>query len=602
MQNARRSLSLWTLAALGGLAAAPLARAQVTLETQVVGPRMARDPAHIISPAGVRTGVAVGTEDGRGAMVVDGVQEAPFDSLVNFSLVVVSIDHQLNDTVALAERVGRRPGNPDPLLFSPDGSRYAYVVVRGDAFEVVVDGRVLWKNPVAGGDVSGLEFSPLSRHVYHTRHGQRGNREDGFQIVMDGEPGPVSYLQPLPVFSPDDQHYAYVATDLDRTTHRLIVDGKEADYLGYKPKWTAANQLVTVTPTDPETQRVSVLLDGRQLIEVPVVERVLPDPVGKRLAIVTRGNSRPQLYVDAEEVLAAREVVEVVWSADGKRYAAVCRSVERGTFVALDGKPGPLYDNITHVAFSPDGSQLHFVGYHNGTYSLVIDNSLQSPGVAMPIEPLPFGPGADLAYVSGVNLHQMSVVLGDRQLGPLRQVEHLTLAPDGERYAVAYGGENNSSALIDGMIYEDVNVVPFGALGLAEKKAERFVFSPDSKHLLQLGWFRNNPRAMGVFVDDTLIPTRTTKIFRPQFTPDSRHVVWVERSNPHDDIVVDGQVVAQFDLTGSSFWEAHSDVSAMSADGVFTILGPQGDSIVRLRITPDPERGIDVMLREANGG
>ena len=111
--------------------------------------------------------------------------------------------------------------------FSSDGTRYAYAYRAGDECVVYCDGKELWRGPYFDGCVSGLRFSPGGKHVYFIHMPEPGNQEDGFRVVMDGQEQDISYLQPMPVFSMDDEHYAYNTTSIaTREDHTLVVDGK----------------------------------------------------------------------------------------------------------------------------------------------------------------------------------------------------------------------------------------------------------------------------------------------------------------------------------------------------------------------------------------
>lgn len=576
------------------------ARLDTEVERQVLAPLLTRDGDYTISLHGQRIACAVGTPDGRGAIVIDGETSEPFDGLVDPRMVLVSQPPEIVAQDALQARLHHSEKRGKPVVvFSDDGSRTIWAVQRGADVVVTVDGREIWKAPAAGGQVSGLDFSPGAKLAYFVRH-PVSDAEDGFQLVVDGKMQRKSYLQPFPVFDTSGTRYAYVATDLDRKTHHLIVDGEEAPYVGLRPQWTSDGRLVTIAPKDTASDPDTVLLDGEPLLKAAVVERVLPAPAGGRLATLTRGGGTRQLWIDGETVSDGPAIEAVHWSPDGERWAAVCDTGRGTRFLLLDGEPGPEFATLTDVTFSEDGSHVHFTGYANGQFVVVIDNERQTPASALAIQPRVNAAG-DLAFVLGRNQHDMALLLGDKTLGPMREAKHLTLSPVGTRYALAFGPLNDTSVLVDGMIFDDVETKPFVANGMAATEGERFVFSPDGTHLAYLGWLKANPRAMGVFVDDVLIPTSSTNVSRLQFTPDSRHVVWVERVKPHMNVMVDGRLVAQLDLSTSSLWERHENTAAMSPDGVFTIVGPSQGSLVRLRIRPDETRTVDAMVAEARG-
>ena len=99
------------------------------------------------------------------------------------------------------------------------------------------------------------------------------------------------------------------------------------------------------------------------------------------------------------------------------------------------------------------------------------------------------------------------------------------------------------------------------------------LFSPDGKHVVRFG--RQPNQAAGIFVNGTFTQTGAGNVWAPIFTPDSRHLFWVERVRPGGRMAffLDGKVVAQFD---------HSTLVAMpnwigvGSDGVLTAVVVDG--------------------------
>ncbi|MCC6660376.1 MAG: hypothetical protein IT437_05775 [Phycisphaerales bacterium] len=577
--------------------------AQPHVEEQVLGPLLDNFyTGHVVSPRGQRLASLVARADG-GVVIVDGVEGPAFDELLSAAFVDVSLPPEINDISVLDE--ARRILNlhrEDTVVFSADGSRYAYACRIGGDAVIVVDGKEFHREPLGPGGLCHLRFSPGGKHVYFVRKPDRGDQ--GFRLVMDGTPLGASYLQPLPVFSPGDGHYAYVATDLgDPDRHTLIVDGNPAAYSGVRPEFASAGALTTVQ-VDPQTLKQTLLLDGAPVFTALRVSGVYPDPLGQRLAAVgDMGNQYQQLFIDGTAAGGAALIDAVVWSPDGKHYAALCQSPERTRYVILDGQNGPEFQNITDLAFAPDSSRLVYVGLMDGQLHAVFNNADVMQGAAMmPLKPFFYGPDCKAAFIQGQNLNDLALVMGDEMLGGLRAVKGPAFSPDGTRRAFVHGQINQERPVVDQTEYPSLLVEPLAApAGGPDQQARYFVFSPDNAHVVFLAASRENPKAMGLFVDGTLIPASNTRIGRVSFTPDSRHLLWTASEKPFQNIYVDGEVVARYDLGSGSQWESNEAMWDMSPEGVFTIMGPVNGQVKRFRITPPAGTSIETMIAGAAG-
>ena len=102
------------------------------------------------------------------------------------------------------------------LVFSPDGTRVAYVAITGDKRQAVIDGNS--GHPYDG--IGPLFFSPDSnRLAYGARKGTKS------VVVTDGIEGPEydNVLAGIVHFSPDSQRVAYVAQDNEKWM--AVIDG-----------------------------------------------------------------------------------------------------------------------------------------------------------------------------------------------------------------------------------------------------------------------------------------------------------------------------------------------------------------------------------------
>src|SRR5262249_47594095 len=134
----------------------------------------------LFSPHGAH--MAYAAERGsRWVVSYDGVDGARFDEILNIGVNVYG-----------APGTGVSSGEADKVGFSPDGTRYFYIGRQGQEFVLMVDGKEMFRTPVAttsirpvplapnGFDPStvGVQrsvggFTPDSKHVFFTLHTQR---------------------------------------------------------------------------------------------------------------------------------------------------------------------------------------------------------------------------------------------------------------------------------------------------------------------------------------------------------------------------------------------------------------------------------------------
>ncbi len=121
------------------------------------------------------------------------------------------------------------------LIFSPDGSRYAYCGLQGNEAVVMVDGKELFRdsrtnvqNRIDANSCQQLSFTSNNKHVYFFSMSKYEGATDGFRFVFDGKPDPLGSNHDLRnfAFSPDGDHVAYVWSGCGRdTTQKLLIDG-----------------------------------------------------------------------------------------------------------------------------------------------------------------------------------------------------------------------------------------------------------------------------------------------------------------------------------------------------------------------------------------
>jgi hypothetical protein len=533
MKTAIFTLTLFALFCISGR----VAPAATNVDQQVVGPAGERDK-YIVSMRGAHL-ATVSPKGSRVTVVVDGVVGPRFDDIVEATWGAIDPRPWEGVDVNLQPRGAQ-------VTFSKDGRRYAYVARLGQEWVVMVDNKESFRIPVAGipgGNIDlRMEFSGSEgKHLLVATSGY-----PGYGLWVDGQKWPGTYTSGGggsegtvdPIISPDGEHIAYVA-QISREKRALIVDGKEAPYFGTHLQYTPDSKLLCINET-PKGQ--AVLIDGKQLFAARQILNVYVPPVGNRLifALVhfnAQGNANEGsfLLVDGKPVQAtltkAPYFNKVIFSPDGKRYAAVCGSAPN-QFVVIDGKKGQEYFNIVDkdlgdlasgIRFSPDSSKVAYTAYANGGRDqFVVINEEESDAMGNPWFKFS-SDGKHLVYGGVVNQGQKGLLMVDGKSVPLPpgwivSSPSFTFSPESGHYAFTATHAGDKAIFLDAKNTEI---------------AGEFTFSPDGKHLAIKGGGGPGPeKKQGLFVDGQIVfePNSSFQsVLYCGFSPDSQHLFWEQR-------------------------------------------------------------------------
>jgi hypothetical protein len=622
-------------AATAGEPALPATSAAVSaegkVEEQVVGP-VAQDVKYVVSPRGVHLASVV-RKGSRLIVIVDGVEGPKFDEIVTPTSSYVDPRPQ-----AEAQRVASLAGRPGPdtsarpVIFSKDGRRFAYVGRQSKEWVLMVDGKETVRLPSEGlvGTTVGmsLEFTGEDgKHLMFAR-----SVFGGYELWVDGQKmpgifgsgggGTAGTIDPL--FTRDGARFAYVA-QISRDKSTLILDGKDMGYVGDNLQFTADGQHLFSLVRQGAI--VGLTVDGKLKMKTDGINQLVMAPVGGAFAAVVQRLNPPGefLVVNGKKVEGSDcvRILKVTFSPDSKHFAAVCSLANNVNFVLIDGKKGQQYDGIwmpETLAFSPDSSKVGYIAQSAGKYFAVINED----------ESEAFD-GAGVKFLFSQN-GKRSAVCGMRQSPPpngfklyidgkLERIDEqvncasVTFSPDGSRYAYATSPS--------GILYLDGKPTAL--------RAEKFAFTPDSKHIAAWG---NKPSVdprqgvlaqfapvtgQGLFVDGQHVwgTFENQNVRYRAFSPDGQHLYWMTSERPSGPnpkpglmeavIYLDGKPVVRMDRVDSGegallypgglfnfsepppAWE-------LGSDGVLTFLGPVGDVVKRFRITPSANTTIVTML------
>jgi WD40 repeat protein len=293
----------------------------------------------------------------------------------------------------------------------------------------------------------------------------------------------------------------------------------------------------------------------------------------------------------------ASNVMAVTFSPDGKRYAATCQTSSSTQFVVADGKRGQEYATIQNVAFSPDSSRCSYGGMMNGKTFVVIDGE-ESDGYAGIPEIVFGGGGKHVGYLAISDSQRLVVVDGAAKKWNQMNCGGFAFSGDGSHYAFTTGGGAVQHVVLDGVENAAIQSMQLGStLG---RLPPWFVFGPDGKHLAVFGSLASKPDAstLGLYVDGKRV-SAGANFSNVTFSPDGKHLAWsaFDPDGQHRAVYYDGKRCAQFDVNGPLAVDART--WEMGADGALTTLGPDGERIQRVRITPSADASVETMTANA---
>jgi hypothetical protein len=585
--------------------AAKLPASSAKVESTLLAPAEAQ-MLFYVSPHGGHL-AAVTQKGSRFVIVHDGVSGPPFDEII-FS-------------------------EKQAVTFSPDGTRYSYVGRLGQEHVVMIDGKEVLREPASistawdarmGARHLFADFTSNSKHSYFGMQTKKGPRNDFHQLVFDGVPVPSRWAMPKTVaFSADGDHYAYLSdsSSFDMPPSRelqreLIVDGKPTGYLGIDPQFTADGKHLFTRAAGPGGEGVEIFVDGKPYINARDVKLYFA-PVGPGVVAVVSPKIVDRLtaflVIDGKKVAGsdATTISDVFFSPDGKHYAAACETPSHSRFMLIDGKKGLEYKHFMSVTnssldpfliFSPDSSRTAYKAV-SGDKTFVIVDGTESDGYPS-IASFTFGgkDGRRFGFVGVANsTKEWAVIVDGKKTVRPDARRDLMFSPDGSRYAHTFGLQS-AALVVDGVVEEGSVVEP---MSNGSHDGVRFLFSPDSKHIVHYGWITAD-RRMGFFIDGRFVPGRLHG--NPTFTPDGRHHFWFELvlnaagRRAGFAVYVDGRPAYQVDGEtdeNPNLWTKTPGAWEMGADGVLTLIAREADALKRIRIAPPADTSIDTLLSTA---
>jgi Tol biopolymer transport system component len=217
--------------------------------------------------------------------------------------------------------------------------------------------------------------------------------------------------------------------------------------------------------------------------------------------------------------------------------------------IALDGKPGPEYEDVGSPALSPSGERLAYAAKRAKKWVMVVDGKEQ--GLEFENMGTPhFSPDGQRLTYRGWRRAGWSVVLDGQEGPPFYALGYASFSPDSKHFAYTTSG-----LVAGGVVVVDGKEMPRGSGG----EAGAPIFSPDSQHLAYRLPLSVKPGFMIKTRWVVMLDGKQSPLFEDvaiiHFSPDSKHIAYAakrgkddwcvmldEQPGPKFEAIVDGPV------------------------------------------------------------
>jgi len=551
-----------------------------------------------VSPRGVHL-ASVSHSGSRFTVIYDGVPGPKFDQIFSQSSTATG------------------------LIFSPDGSRYAYCGLQGNEAVVMADGKEIYRdshtnvqNSINAASCQLLSFTSNSKHVYFFSQSKYEGATDGFRFVWDGKPDTMNSNNDLRNFgfSPDGEHVAYVWAGCGRdTTQKLLIDGKPAPYLAGNPQWSADSQHLYTTASRPQ-QTFELLLDGKPMIRANSVRLFIP-PVGNMaVAVVTKtipGGSASSLVIGGKVVPGSEAAAPGVscpistftFSADGKHYAIECTTANGRAYVFADGKKGMDYGRLdpffpyshkpTTIGFTASGNPVYVGRSGDGQFVVVGNQESNQMNQMGEVGIAPVG-----NHVVASALHSLFVDGKVLAMPQANRIFGIVFSPDGAHVAYGVQSRDGINVYFDGTPQSAFTGFEVNEMDGHFQSQSLAHFSPDGKHLAYFCRLAD-PAAgnnQGVCLDGKYLPIAFPgSLGNLTFSEDSNHLFWNVWSGARFRTYVDGKAVVDGVPPAPGGFDKVAFQAGGSSD--LLILSQDVEGLKRITVTPAPDSSLASMTR-----
>jgi Tol biopolymer transport system component len=370
------------------------------------------------------------------------------------------------------------------ISFSSDSRRMGYLAVRGEQGVAVIDGK---EYPTRGGDDKDYfrpVFSPDSKRVaFKEAHYDSASRAFQARVFVDGKPGPTLTAAWRPVFSLDSKRLLY-GGERKGAGKLVVVDGVEGPACDDVKDWQFTADSEHVVYSARKGEKWHVVIDGKAS---PAFDNLhgwawslASDP--PKLLCGAMVDGKWHAWLDGKLHGPYWNVSRVWFSGDGRRWAASAGQSLTKKLLVVDGTPGPTFSDIRvgPSPFSSDSKRVAYLAGKGFQWHAVIDGVV-SEGYDGATEPV-FSPDGKRVAYAGVQERGKVVVVVDGQAGPAWHGvgdDSVCFSPDSRHVAYLARKGRRWCAVVDGQPGEPCDDI--ARVGYA------LVFSPSGGHFACVG-------------------------------------------------------------------------------------------------------------------
>lgn len=322
---------------------------------------------------------------------------------------------------------------------------------------------------------------------------------------------------------------------------------------------------------------VRVMLDGHLSDPYDMVHGLTFSPDSMELAYIAQEGEEFFVYVNQErqEPFAAIDPQQgLMYSNDSENLAYVASRDGENWHLVLNGEPGPEYESIQHVTFSPDSGSLAYAAEKEGRWHIVEDGQ-EGPGF-LDIKRVSYCPQSEsLAYIAEIGEGDVVVRDGEKSQVFEMVTGELVFSSDGERlaYSVAevVGDEARMQVVVDGEpgpVFEQVGAYLFSPDGeeyayMAVEEDKGLIVREGDTHptydSVGVPVFSRHTRelAYSVYEDETWrVKLEGEKgpgfdsVEHPFFSPSGESLAYLAKRGPLHQVVKDQEIVDSYQWAG----------------------------------------------------
>jgi Tol biopolymer transport system component len=382
--------------------------------------------------------------------------------------------------------------------------------------------------------LSQVKVSPDNKHIAYVDY-----IGENSWVTLDQQVGETfrSISKDSLTFSPDSSRFAYVGCDEQRK--HLVVDGVKygpyTDFIDCSPQFSPDSQRIAYATR--ELYKVRIHMDEAEVFKADLVGDVLVfSPNSQSFAFRVGIGEKQCIVVDGKQGPLYDQVDNPHFSPNNQCMAYAARKGERW-FIVVNGEQGPEFKDAAGPVFSPDSEHIaYYAQAHDGRY-LVIDDKLMGPHFTFgqsPFGMFRFSPDSQkIAYVvQEANIflflrygHTEHVVVDGRHCKSYRRCGSLIFSPNSQQLGYL--------AYTDGEYYVIINEESFGPY--QDIRDDSPVFSPDSK---LCAFSAYDLGVSTVYVNGEALDSYQLA-YSPVFGPDSKHFAYGAYNADDCQVVID---------------------------------------------------------------